>query len=63
MKRNRHTPEQIVGKMRTGDEMLGKGKDMAGVLRQLAISENTWHRWKNQYGGMQAGGAKRIKMR
>ncbi|GAC1413624.1 MAG: hypothetical protein NVSMB57_09150 [Actinomycetota bacterium] len=61
MKRKRHTPEQIVRKLRTGEEMLGKGKDLADVMRHLAISENTWHRWKKAYGGMQAGGAKRLR--
>lgn len=61
MKRNRHTPEQIVRKLRTGEEMLGKGKDLTDVVRHLAISEITWHRWKKFDGGMQAGGAKRLR--
>ncbi len=61
MKRHKHTPEQVVRKIRTGEEMLGKGKDLADVVRALEISENTWHRWRREYGGMQVNGAKRLK--
>jgi putative transposase len=61
MKRRRHTPEQIVRKLREADRLLGEGKDIAEVLRQLEVSEPTLHRWRNQYGGMKAEGAKRLR--
>lgn len=61
MKRRRHTPEQIVRKLREADRLLGEGKDIAEVLRHLEVSEPTLHRWRNQYGGMKAEGAKRLR--
>jgi transposase-like protein len=61
MKRHRHTPEQIVRKLREGERFLNDGKDLAEVLRHLEISEQTWHRWRNQYGGLKADGAKRLR--
>jgi putative transposase len=61
MKRHRHTPEQIVRKLREGDRMLNEGKDLAEVLRQLEVSESSWNRWRAQYGGMKATEAKRLR--
>ena len=61
MKRQRHTPEQVVRKLREGDRLLNAGKDLAEVLRQLGIAESTWNRWRNQYGGMKADEARRLK--
>jgi len=61
MKRHRHTPEQVVRKLREGDRLLNDGKDLAEVLRHLEVSEATWNRWRNQYGGMKATEAKRLK--
>ncbi len=61
MKRRRHTPEQIVRKLREADRLLGEEKDIAEVVRHLEVSEATLHRWRNQYGGMKAEGAKRLR--
>jgi putative transposase len=61
VKRHRHTPEQIVRKLREGDRLLNEGKDMAEVLRHLEIAESTWNRWRAQYGGMKADEAKRLR--
>jgi putative transposase len=61
MKRRRHTPEQIVRKLREGDRLLSEGKDLTEVLRHLEVSESSWNRWRAQYGGMQASGAKRLR--
>ncbi len=61
MKRHRHTPEQVVRKLREGDRLLNDGKDLGEVLRHLEVSEATWNRWRNQYGGMKATEAKRLK--
>ena len=59
--RKRHTPEQIVAKLRRAEADLGNGQSIAQVCQKLAISENTFHRWRTQYGGMQADEAKRLK--
>jgi hypothetical protein len=61
MKRRRHTPEQIVRKLREGDRLLNEGRDLAEVLRELEVSESSWNRWRNQYGGMKADEAKRLR--
>jgi len=61
MKRRRHTPEQVVRKLREADRLLGEGKTAAAVARTLEVSENTYHRWQRQYGGMRADDAKRLK--
>jgi putative transposase len=61
MKRHRHTPEQVVRKLREGERLLNEGKDLAEVVRHLEISEPTWNRWRNQYGGMKADGARRLR--
>mgnify|MGYP003762628713 CR=1 FL=1 len=60
-RRRRHSPEQIVRKLRDADAMLNSGKDVAAVLQALEISEATYLRWRNQYGGMKAEEAKRLK--
>lgn len=61
MTRRRHTPEQIVRKLAEADRMLNEGADLAAVARHLQVSETTYHRWRNQYGGMKADEAKRLK--
>lgn len=60
-KRKRHTPEQIVKKLRDADAMLNAGKDDAAVLQALEVSQSTYERWRRQYGGMKAEEAKRLK--
>jgi hypothetical protein len=57
----RHSPEQIVRKLRDADAMLNAGKDLAAVLQALEVSEQTYHRWRNQYGGMKAEEAVRLR--
>ena len=60
-RRKRHTPEQIVKKLRDADAMLNAGKDEAAVLQTLGVSQATYDRWRKQYGGMKAEEAKRLK--
>ena len=48
-------------KLRDADAMLNSGKELASVLQSLAISEQTYYRWRTQYGGMKASEAKRLK--
>ncbi len=61
MARRRHTPEQIIRKLREADRLLGEGAGIAEVARQLQVSEQTYHRWRNQFGGMKADDARRLK--
>ncbi len=61
MKRRRHTPEQIVRKLREADRMLAEGAETAEVAKALEVSEATYHRWRAQYGGMKADDVKRLK--
>ena len=60
-KRRRHSADQIVKKLRDAEAMLNSGKDLAAMLQSLGISEATYHRWRQQYGGMKANEAKRLK--
>ena len=48
-RRRRHTPEQIVSKLRDADAMLNAGKDLAVVLQTLEIAEATYHRWRHRH--------------
>src|ERR1019366_6555160 len=61
VKRRRHTPEQIIRKLREAEKLLGEGKTIPEAAKQLEISEQTFHRWRAQYGGMKADDAKRLK--
>jgi transposase-like protein len=61
MKQRRHTPEQVVRKLREADRLLAEGKTIPEVAKALEVSENTFHRWRAQYGGMTADDVKRLK--
>ena len=61
MKGKKHKPEQIIKKLREAELMLAAGKTIGHVAQALEISEQTFHRWRNQYGGMKAEEAKRLK--
>ena len=61
MKRTRHSPEQIIAKLREADALLGGGATIGQVCQKLEVAEATLHRWRNQYGGMKANEAKRLK--
>jgi transposase-like protein len=54
MKRKRHTPEQIIRKLRTAEQLLNQGQTVADVCRILEVSAPTYHRWQQLYGGMKA---------
>ena len=51
----------MIKKLAEGDKLLNEGATVAEVARNFGITETTWHRWKNQYGGMKALDAKRLK--
>ena len=59
--KKRHTAEQIVRKLHEADEKLAAGASVPEVTKQLGISVATFHRWRNQYGGMNSSEAKRLK--
>lgn len=61
MKRTRHSAEQIVTKLREADAMLAAGRSIAQVIQALGVSEQTFNRWRNQYGGMKSEEARRLK--
>jgi transposase-like protein len=52
MKRTRHTPEQVIRKLRDAERMLAEGKELSEVCRALEISPQTFHRWQKQFQGM-----------
>ena len=61
MKKARHTPEQIVRMLREAEAKLSAGSTIPEIARELGISEATFHRWRNRYGGMSSQEAKRLK--
>jgi len=61
IKQRHHTPEQVIRKLAEGKKVLGEGKPLDEVVRHLEITASTWHRWRNQYGGMNADDAKKLK--
>src|SRR5437660_12349051 len=61
MKRRRHTPEQVVRKLREAERLLAEGRAIPDVAKELEVSENTFHRWRAEYGGMKADDVKRLK--
>ena len=60
-RRSTTSPEQIISKLRDADAMLAAGKTIGQACQSLEISEQTFHRWRAQYGGMKAEEAKRLK--
>jgi transposase-like protein len=59
--RVRHSPKQIVEKLQEADRLLNAGQSLGQVLQSLGVSQATYHRWRQQYGGMKASEAKRLK--
>src|SRR3954464_4121292 len=60
-KRQRHTPEQVISKLREAEVKTAKGTAIAQVCKDLAITENTYYRWRRECGGMKLDQAKRLK--
>jgi len=61
MKRIRHSPEQIIRKLREADAELAKGVAIPEICKALGIAENTYYRWRNQFGGIKADEMKRLR--
>ena len=60
-RRKRHTPEQIVTRLREAEGLLAAGQTMAQVCQKLSVSEQTFYRWRSEYGGMKTQSVKRLK--
>ena len=60
-KRQRHTPEQIISRLREAEVKLAKGTAIAQVCKDLGITEQTYYRWRNEYGGLKLDQARRLK--
>lgn len=61
MKRTRHTPEQIVRKLREADRLLAENTPLAEVMRSLGVSHQTYQRWRSQYAAMRPDDVARLK--
>ena len=61
MPRKRHTAEQIIGKLREAEVELAQGKTAGEVCKKLGITEQTYYRWRKEYGGLRVDQAKRLK--
>lgn len=61
MSRKRYTPEQIIGMLREAEVLLSQGQTTADVCRHLGVSEQSYYRWRKEYGGLRVDQAKRLK--
>jgi transposase-like protein len=61
VRRKRRSPDQIIAQLREADALLSSGQTIGQVCQKLAVSEQTYHRWRNQFGGMKADAMKRLK--
>jgi len=61
MKKKNHTPEQIITKLRKVEALTAQGTTVAGAAKQIGVSEQTYYRWKKQYGQLDRNQAKRLK--
>jgi putative transposase len=61
MARKRHTAEEIVGKLRQVDVLIAQGRQVADAVRSLGVTEVTYYRWRNEYGGLKGDQVKRLK--
>ena len=61
MGRKTHTAEQIIGKLREAEVLLSQGSTVGEVSRKIGITEQTYYRWRREYGGMRVEQARRLK--
>jgi transposase-like protein len=59
--KKKHTAEQIVGKLREAELELARGRTVAEVVRKLGITDQTYYRWRKEYGGLRTDQARRMK--
>jgi len=61
MPRKQHKPEEIVAKLRQVDVLVSQGQNIADAIRQIGVSEVTYYRWRQEFGGLKADQVKRLK--
>ena len=61
MPRKKHTPEEIVAKLRQVDVLVSQGSPVADAVRQIGVTEVTYYRWRQEYGGLKLDQVKRLK--
>jgi len=61
MPRKHHKPEEIVAKLRQVDVLVSQGQNIADAIRQIGVSEVTYYRWRQEYGGLKTDQVKRLK--
>jgi len=61
MPRKHFTPEQIIRKLREAEVLIAEGRPVQQAVRQIAVSEQTYYRWRKEYGGLRIDQAKRLK--
>jgi putative transposase len=61
MPRKRHKPEEIVAKLRQVDVLTGQGQSVADAVRAIGVTEVTYYRWRQEYGGLKTGQVRRMK--
>jgi transposase-like protein len=62
MASKRHTPEQIINKLRQAEVEIANGATIAQVCKKIGVTDQTYYRWRNEYGGMRVDQAKRLKV-
>jgi transposase-like protein len=61
MPKKRYTPEEIVAKLRQVDVLVSQGQNISDAIRQIGVSEVTYYRWRQEYGGLKTEQVKRLK--
>ncbi len=61
MAKKRHTAEQIIAKLREAEVLLAKGTEMQLICRKLGVTQQTYYRWRKEYGGVRTDQVKRLK--
>ena len=61
MPTKRHTPEEIVSKLRQVDVMVAQGQPIATAVKKIGVTEQSYYRWRNEYGGLKLDQVKRLK--
>ena len=61
MRKKRHTPEEIISKLRQVDVLVGQGTPVADAIRSIEVTEVTYYRWRQEYGGLKSVQVKRMK--
>ena len=61
MRKRKYGPEEIVGKLREAEVLIAQGRTVADAARQIGVTEQSYYRWRREYGGMRSDQAKRLK--